>query len=122
MESEAYCGSTVHNVYQLDRDKKTVDGSLLNAKMQFCCNCLTLSERKISTSTSPLDTKSIFNLLSLTADSGVVSSLLTLSHTFVEFDNEIDSQQLSQIAFFTYFVYRQRCKKISKHIKRNFSS
>ena len=93
MESEAYCGSTVHNVYQLDRDKKkTVDASLLNAKMQFCCNCLTLSERKISTSTSPLDTKSIFNLLSLTADSGVVSSLLTLSHTFVEFDNEIDSQ------------------------------
>ena len=41
---------------------QTVDASLLNAKMQFCCNGLTLSEqRKISTSTSQLETKIIFN-------------------------------------------------------------
>ena len=39
--------------------EKTVNASLLNAKVQFCCNCLTLSEKKISTSTSPLETQSI---------------------------------------------------------------
>ena len=49
-------------------------------------------ERKISTSTSPLETEIIFNLLSLTVDPGVVRSLLTWSHTFVEFDHEITSQ------------------------------
>ena len=40
---------------------KTVDASLPNAKMQFCCNGLTLSERKISNSTSPLETKIVLN-------------------------------------------------------------
>ena len=41
----------------LVRSKKkttTVDASLRNVQMHFCCNGLTLSERKISTSTSPL--------------------------------------------------------------------
>ena len=75
MESGACCGSTLHTVYQLDREK-TVDASVLNyGKMQFCCNGLTLSERKISTSTSALETEIIFNLLSLTADPGVVCEL-----------------------------------------------
>ena len=32
------------------------------------CHCLTLLERKISTSTPALETEIIFNLLSLTAD------------------------------------------------------
>ena len=41
--------------------KQTVDASLPKAKTQFCWNGLTLSERKIATSTSPLDTKIIFN-------------------------------------------------------------
>ena len=41
--------------------KKTVDASLPNFKMQFCCNGLTLSERKISTLTSPIETKILFN-------------------------------------------------------------
>ena len=31
--------------------KKAVDASLPNAKMQFCCFCLTLTERQFSTST-----------------------------------------------------------------------
>ena len=57
--------------------------------MQICGNCLTLSERKISTSTSTLETEIIFNLLSLNADPGAVSSILALSHTFVECDHEI---------------------------------
>ena len=35
----------------LVRQNKTVGASLPNAKMQFCCNGLTLSERKFSTST-----------------------------------------------------------------------
>ena len=43
---------------------------------------LTLSERKILTFISALETKIIFNLLNLTADPGVVSSLLPWSHTF----------------------------------------
>ena len=49
----------MHIVYELDREKKTVDASLPNAKMQSCLNDLTLSERKISTSTSPLETEII---------------------------------------------------------------
>ena len=66
MESWAYCGSTLHTVYYLDREK-TIDASLLNCdKLQFCCNGLTLSERKISTSASALETEIIFYLLSLT--------------------------------------------------------
>ena len=44
-ESGTYCGSTVHTIYQVDSEK-TVDASLLNAKMQFCCNGLILSEKK----------------------------------------------------------------------------
>ena len=43
------------------------------------CNGLTLLERKISTSTSALETEIIFNLL-------------TWSHTFLEFDHELISQ------------------------------
>ena len=43
------------------RRKKTVDASLPNVKMQSRCNSLTLSERKISTFTSPLETEIIFN-------------------------------------------------------------
>ena len=62
---------------------------ILNAKMQFC---LTLSKKKISISTSPLEAKIIFNLLSLAADPGAVCLFLTWSHTFVEFDHEIISQ------------------------------
>ena len=42
-------------------------------KKQFCCSGLTLSERKMSTSTSQLETEIIFNLLCLTADPGFVS-------------------------------------------------
>ena len=71
--------------------------------MQFCCNSLTLSEGKISTSTSPLETESIFNILSLTRDPGVVSSLLTSFDTFLEFDHEIILQLLSQITFLPTF-------------------
>ena len=42
--------------------KKTADASLEpNAKMHFYCNGSTLSEIKISTSTSPLEAKIIFN-------------------------------------------------------------
>ena len=72
MESGAYCDFNLHTVYQLDRDI-TVDACVLNhyGKMQFCCNCLTLSERKILTSTSPLETEIMFNLLSVTAYPGV---------------------------------------------------
>ena len=45
---------------------RTLDAYLHNAKMQFCSNGLTLSEqRKISTSTSPLETKIIFNIKAL---------------------------------------------------------
>ena len=46
---------------QLMPRTQTVDASFPNVKMQFCCNGLTLSERKISTSTSPLETNIIFN-------------------------------------------------------------
>ena len=42
MESGAYYGSTVRNVYWLDREKR-IDASLQNVKMQFCCNRLPLS-------------------------------------------------------------------------------
>ena len=58
--------------------KKKVNPSFPGAKMQFLCNCLTLSERKISTSTSPLEPKIIFNQLCLTAVPGGVSSILTM--------------------------------------------
>ena len=68
---------------------KTVDASLPNSKMQFCCNGLTLSEGKISTSTFPLETEVIFHLVSLTADPGVVSLILAWPHTSVEIDCEI---------------------------------
>ena len=46
------------------------DGSKHNESRKDCnsCNRLTLLERKISTSTSALETEIIFNLLSLTAD------------------------------------------------------
>ena len=46
------------------------DGSKHNESRTDCnsCNGLTLLERKISTSISTLETKIIFNLLSLTAD------------------------------------------------------
>ena len=46
------------------------DGSKHNESRTDCnsCNGLTLLERKISTSTSALETKIIFNLLSLTAE------------------------------------------------------
>ena len=46
------------------------DGSKHNESRTDCNSCkgLTLLERKISTSTSALETKIIFNLLSLTAD------------------------------------------------------
>ena len=46
------------------------DGSEHNESRTVCnsCNGLTLLERKISTSTSALETKIIFNLLSLTAE------------------------------------------------------
>ena len=40
---------------------QTVDASLPNANMQFCCNGLTLSGRKISTSTYQLETEIIFS-------------------------------------------------------------
>ena len=46
------------------------DGSKHNESRTDCnsCNRLTLLERKISTSTSALETEIIFNLLSLTAE------------------------------------------------------
>ena len=46
------------------------DGSKHNESRTDCnsCNGLTLLERKVSTSTSALETEIIFNLLSLTAD------------------------------------------------------
>ena len=46
------------------------DGSKHNESRTDCnsCNGLTLLERKISTSTSALETEIIFNLLSLTAE------------------------------------------------------
>ena len=46
------------------------DGSKHNEFRSDCnsCNSLTLLERKITTSTSALETEIIFNLLSLTAD------------------------------------------------------
>ena len=46
------------------------DGSKHNDSRTVCnwCNVLTLLERKISTSTSALETEIIFNLLSLTAE------------------------------------------------------
>ena len=46
------------------------DGSKHNETRTDCnsCNSLTLLERKISTSTSALETEIIFNLLRLTAD------------------------------------------------------
>ena len=46
------------------------DGSKHNESRTDCnsCNGLTLLERKISTTTSALETEIIFNLLSLTAD------------------------------------------------------
>ena len=45
-------------------------GSKHNESRTDCnsCNCLTLLERKISTSTSALETEIIFNVLSLTAE------------------------------------------------------
>ena len=54
MESGAYCGSTLHTIYYIERQRKTVGSNVLNhyGKVQFCCNGLTLSERKVSTSTS----------------------------------------------------------------------
>ena len=46
------------------------DGSKHNESRTDCnsCNGLTLLERKISTSTSALETEIVFNLLSLTAE------------------------------------------------------
>ena len=78
----------------LVRQRKTVDASVLNhnGKMQFYCNGLTLSERNNSTSAPALETEIIVNLISLTVDTGVVSSLLTWSHIFLELDHEIISQ------------------------------
>ena len=61
----------------LVREKKTADASLLNVKIASFCNGLTLSERKISTATSPQKIEFIFNLLILAADPGGVSSLPT---------------------------------------------
>ena len=93
--------------------QKTVGASLLNAKSQFCCNGLTLSEGKISTSTSPLETETIFNLLSLPADPGVVSSISAWLDAFVEFDHEII---LSDCNFFhLLLVSRQRCIDIETY-------
>ena len=46
------------------------DGSKFNESRTYCnsCNGLTLLERKISTSTSALETETISNLLSMTAE------------------------------------------------------
>ena len=71
-------------LYSVRQIKKTVDASLPNAKMQFCSNSFTLSEGKISTSTSSLETAILFHLVSLT----VASSIMAWSHTFVESDHE----------------------------------